>query len=218
MGRRVLARLPRRVADGEHGAERRLEVARAHTQRAPVVAFVADERAGEAVRLLLEVHGLVLVVPRAFLDRVAPLVREHERRRERAERIGELRHEASVVVGDEVAVQAVERVALHIRVDGALSLAGRDRDAGSRGDDASPRERLVARVVQPRELVGPVGLEVGDRGGDHLLVRRRRQRRSSRTRECHELRCEQCRREDRNGAAPDPPLHHARTLAMTSSA
>ena len=107
---------PGRVAEEEHRPERRFEIARLQLERVAVVGDVGEERAGEAVGLLLQVDGLLVTVPGTVLDPVTPLVREDERDRERAERLGEARHQRDVVVGDEVALQAVERVAADVGV------------------------------------------------------------------------------------------------------
>ena len=109
---------PGRVAQEEHRPERRFEIARFQLERIAVLGDVGEERAGEAVGLLFQVDGLLVTVPGTILDPVAPLVREDERDRERAERLREAWHQRDVVVGDEVALQAVERVAVDVGVAG----------------------------------------------------------------------------------------------------
>ena len=171
MCRRVGGGLARGVAQQEHRSEGGFEITRFQRECVAILGDVVEERAGEAVGLLFQVHGLLLVIARSVLDRVAPLVCEHERHRERPERLGEMWHQRDVVVGDEVALQAIERVAFDIGEDRPVTLARRHLDAGSRGDDARTGDRLVALAVEGGEFVRPVALELGDRGSDHLLVR-----------------------------------------------
>ena len=107
----------------------------------------------------------------AELDGVAELVGEHHSHGRLAELGDELRQQFGVVVCHEIAVEAVEGVALHIDVERLRRAATGDRldTIRIRGVDAS-RERRERAAVHGGELLLPECLDVAERGGQVAVV------------------------------------------------
>ena len=122
----------------------------------------------ETVGLLLHDHA-VRVHSTTLLNRMAPLVGEHEGDGEAAVDPVEPGEEADVVPGDEVVLGAIERVALQQEVGQALAIANRHVRVRSVGVERA--DRLVGRAVVGRELGMPEALQVRDDGADGRVVR-----------------------------------------------
>ena len=97
-------------------------------EAARVVEQVGEPRAGEAVGLLLHDHRRLVDADLELRD-VAPLVGEHDGRRDRAEPLAELGDELLVVPhdGDALGARRGEGVALDVAVGDLLAVAGRVR-------------------------------------------------------------------------------------------
>ncbi len=127
--------------------------------------------AGEAVGLLFFEDGGLPGLVSSKLNSVAELVGEHHGDGGLAELGDELRQQFGIVVCHEIAVETVERVALHILVERLRCAATGDRlDAiRIRGVDA-PGERGERAAVDGGELLLPECLDVAERCGQVAVV------------------------------------------------
>ena len=174
MGRRVARVGARLVPKREHAAERRIEAALGQAELIAVaVAHPLGPSAGEAVGLLLEIHGRGTSVREAqlVLHGVAPLVGQHHRHRIAAELLVQLGEQVLVVEGDELALGAIERVTGQILVGGLLAgPACGGRIGAVVGEDLRGGDLLKLLTEGIGHLAGPEVLDVGDRHVDRLQV------------------------------------------------
>ena len=103
------------IADLDHGDQPAADVVVGELDDVALAACdVRRPRAGEAVGLLLFEDRRLPELVGPELHGMAELVRQHDGDRRLTELVDELRQQVGVVVGHEVAVDAVERVALHV--------------------------------------------------------------------------------------------------------
>ena len=140
------------------------------TSLSPRATCAAHAPAKQSACCSLRIVGSLELVG-AGLHGVAELVGQHHGDRRLPEIVDELRQQLGVVVDHEVAVDAVEGVALHVEVRGLRCAASRDRFGSLRvrGVDAAGKGGELA-AVERRELLRPERLDVAERGGEVAVV------------------------------------------------
>ena len=174
MGALVVGGGPRVVAELEDAADGSAQVHVLEGQPGGVAGLhMTHPGPGEAVGLELAHHRWELIVP-PMLDRVAPLVGEHDGQGELAEATVQVREQLGVVEGDEVAVRAVEGVVLDLPVAGlALTAAGHVLGRRPHGPHAAHQVGVGLACRDGRIGGLPERLEVVDDPGHEGVVRLR---------------------------------------------